>query len=216
MSALGKTVLSSTIIKDLLKHNPDNNTAYFYFDFNDRTKQYHDNMLRSLLVQLFSTCKHIPVSLNSLFNSCQNGAKQPQTEELEELLKVSVESSAKTVVALDALDECEDRQELLDFINRTLEWKSKKLNLVMTSRKLKDLNDFFSDELDERSIIPIQNENVDEDIRSYVHTELQKDKRFRRWQKQPKVQEEIETKIAGKSDGMYESENLRAYCSILR
>ena len=81
-------------------------------------------------------------------------------------------------------------------------WKSQKLNIVMTSRKLKDFEDLFDAEIEERNRLSIQNEKVDEDIRSYVHGMLQNDRRFKRWRGQPKVLGERETKLIEKSDGM--------------
>lgn len=66
------------------------------------------------------------------------------------LLKVLVESYEKTFIVVGALDEREDRQELLNFIEKALQWKSEKLNVIMTGRKLKDFEVFFDAELEER------------------------------------------------------------------
>ena len=88
-------------------------------------------------------------------------------------MKTLIESYEKIFIVLDALDECENQQELLDFIEKAVEWKSEKLNVIMTSRKLKDFDDFFDAELDERSRLSMQNGKVDEEIRSYVHKNLQ-------------------------------------------
>ena len=190
------------MLEHILQKGPQNNAAYFYFDFNDSAKQYHDKMLRSLIIQLFSKHQSIPEPLLSLFQSCQSGAKPPPTGELETLLKTLIDLYDKTFIILDALDECEDRQELLTFLENAIGWNSQKLNVVMTSRKLKDFEDFFKAEIEEWSRLSIQNEKVNEDIRSYVHGKLQNDRRFKRWRGQPKVQEEIETKLMEKSDGM--------------
>ena len=108
----------------------------------------------------------------------------------------------KTYIILDALDKCEDRQELLNFVENAIRWKSQKLNVVMTSRKLKDFKVFFDTKIKEQSRLSIQNKRVDEDIRSYVHGKLQSDRRFKRWGGQPKVREEIVTRMMEKSDGM--------------
>lgn len=199
---LGKTVLSSTVLEHILQEEANSNAAYFYFDFNDSTKQYHDKMLRSLVVQLSFSHQSIPDPLLSLFKSCQSGAKPPQTKDLETLLKALIDLHEKTFIVLDALDECEDRQELLNFIENIIGWKSQKLNVAVTSRKLKELEDFFDAEIEEKSRLSIQNEKVDEDIRSYVHGKLQNDRRFKRWRGQPNVQEEIATGLMKKSDGM--------------
>ena len=190
------------MLEHILQEGPKSITAYFYFDFNDSTKQYVDKMLRSLIIQLSFNHQSIPEPLLFLFNSCQRGAKPPETVDLETLLKALIDMYEKTFIVLDALDECEDRQELLKFFENAIGWKSQKLNVVMTSRKLKELEDFFNAEIEERSRLSIQNKKVDEDIRSYVHGKLQNDVRFKRWRGQPKVREEIVTKLMEKSDGM--------------
>ena len=195
-------MLSSTVLEHILQEGPKNNVAYFYFDFNDNTKQYHDKMLRSVTMQLFSNHQSIPEPLLFLFKSCQSGAKPPQTKDLETLLKALIDLSEKTFIILDALDECEDRQELLSFIENAIGWKSQKLNVIMTSRKLKVFEDFSVAETEERSRLAIQNGKLDEDIRSYVHGKLQNDRSFKRWRGHPKVREEIEIKLMEKCDGM--------------
>ena len=195
-------MLSSTIVDNLIGNDPNNATAYFYFDFNDGAKQYTDKMLRSLVTQLISNNHSNLEPLYALFKSCHDGAKAPLTEELEIVLKALIEQSHITFIVLDALDECEDRLVLIDFIEKVMRWKTRKLNIVMTSRKLKDFEDFFDTELEESSKLSIQNAKVDEDIRAYVHGKLRSDKRFKRWQKQPNVFEEIETKLMEKSGGM--------------
>jgi hypothetical protein len=48
----GKTILSSTVLHDVLQHcqdDPGKATAYFFFDFNDKQKQDPEMMVRSLL-----------------------------------------------------------------------------------------------------------------------------------------------------------------------
>jgi Cdc6-like AAA superfamily ATPase len=159
-------------------------------------------MIRSLLSQLSSFYPSIPTALEALFSSHQNGNRQPQTDALETTLDAITERFERVFLVLDALDECEDRQLLLSFIDRLMNWKSGKLRVIATSRKEKDIEDFFKAKLDDGKRLSIQNEKVDEDIRSYIHEKLQSDQRFERWQKQPKVQEEIEKKLMEKADGM--------------
>ena len=117
-------------------------------------------------------------------------------------MKALIDLSEKTFIILDALDERKDRQELLSFIESAIGWKSQKLNVTMTSRKLKVFEKKFVAETEERSKLSIQNGEVDKDIRSYVHGKLQNDRSFKRWRGPPKVREEIEIKLMEKSDGM--------------
>ncbi len=199
---LGKTVLSSTVIETLSQEKSNSAVVYFYFDFNDSTKQHVDNMLRSLVLQLLTSFDSIPGPMDSLFKACQEGAKPPQINDLERVFEALVDSNDRTFVVLDALDECESRQELLDFLTSAIERKDSGLSMIMTSRRLRDFDNFFDDYLGDQSKVSIQNESVDDDIRSYVHGRLLHDRRFRRWQKQPRVQEEIESRLMEKSEGM--------------
>ncbi|KAL9120568.1 MAG: hypothetical protein Q9187_002877 [Circinaria calcarea] len=199
----GKTVLSSTIIEKLSQETSKCAIAYFFFDFNDSTKQHIDNMLRSLVLQLLSSFEFIPESIVSLYEACRKGTKPPQINDLERVFQALVDYNTRTFVVLDALDECESRQELLVFLESAIKRKANGLNIIITSRRLKEFDDFFHDYLSEQSIVSIQNQKVDDDIRLYIHGRLLHDRRFKRWQKQPRVQEEIENRLMKKSEGMF-------------
>lgn len=198
----GKTVLSSTIIERLSQEKSNSAVAYFFFDFNDSAKQHVDNMLHSLVLQIISSSESIPNAIDSLFKSCQDGARSPQTDDLVRMFEALVVSKMKIVVVLDALDECEDREDLLLFLESAIGRRANGLSMILTSRRLREFDDLFDDNLGEQSKISIQNEEVDNDIRSYIHGRLSHDRRFKRWQKQPSVQEEIERRLMEKSEGM--------------
>ena len=159
-------------------------------------------MLRSLVRQLFMSFDAIPEPIGFLFKICQDGVKSSGIHDLEEVFEALVNLNNRTFVVLDALDECEAQQELLDFIASVIEKKNDRLSMIMTSRRLREFDVFFSDVLEDRSIMSIQNGYVDNDIRSYVHERLLYDRRFKRWKTHPKVQEEIESRLIEKSEGM--------------
>ena len=76
----GKTILSSTIIEDVLQYcinNPGKAAAYFYFDFKDLQKQSSEFMIKSLITQLSQQRMGISPLLDSLFRSSNNGQRQP-------------------------------------------------------------------------------------------------------------------------------------------
>ncbi|KAL8834139.1 MAG: hypothetical protein Q9170_003886 [Blastenia crenularia] len=201
----GKTVLSSTVIEDLCQGtSPSNpNVAYFYFDFNDSKKQHVDQMLRSLIVQLSSGQQPTLGILKSSFEDCRKGEKQPQTKELVALLKDLAKLPDRVFLVLDALDECEGRHELLDFLEQIFSWRLKAIHMVMTSRKLKDFEDLFDDEIGERGSVPIQNSTTNVDIQIYIRGVLREDRRFKRWRSQPQVQTELENELMKKAGGMF-------------
>lgn len=159
-------------------------------------------MLRSFVRQLLMSFDAIPEPIGSLFKSCQDGAKSPGIHDLEKVFESLVNFHNKTFVVLDALDECDTQQELLDFLASVIEQKNARLSMIMTSRRLREFDVVLGDILDDRSIMSIQNEYVDNDIRSFVHEKLLHDRRFKRWKAHPKVQEEIESRLMEKSEGM--------------
>ncbi|KAI9766559.1 MAG: hypothetical protein M1839_004886 [Geoglossum umbratile] len=107
----GKTILTSTIVEDVLQHCHLGRTlavAYFYFDFNDVEKQQHEKMIRSLITHLSIQSASTPRALESLFSSCRNGERQPTTSTLLETLQEMVQEFDETFIILDALDCCND------------------------------------------------------------------------------------------------------------
>jgi predicted ATPase len=80
----GKTVLCSTIIEYLRqnKEDPSHIILDFFFDFKDKEKQSLDNLVRSLVAQLYSGCDHSRKELDTLFSSCEDGRRQPTPESL--------------------------------------------------------------------------------------------------------------------------------------
>lgn len=75
----GKTILSSTTIEEILNLYPSPTVAVlFFFDFNESEKQRQDNMLRSLVRQLFLHCRGVPQAPLSLYSQYGNGGRQPE------------------------------------------------------------------------------------------------------------------------------------------
>ena len=203
----GKTILSSTIIEDVF-HQRHSNSAiavvYFYFDFNDAEKQNHDNMLRSLITQLSIQSSSTPQALKILFSSCVNGKRQPVIEALVTTFQQMVEDFDETFIIFDALDECKERQKLMELIEKIVAWKLGTLHILATSREVQDIKESLEPLVHDQDKICIQSALVTDDIRAYVHERLQTDRRLRRWQKQPKVQDEIENALINRADGMYD------------
>ncbi|KAA6409051.1 MAG: vegetative incompatibility het-e-1 [Lasallia pustulata] len=202
----GKTVLSSTIIDAVLQEPQSKSeiaVAYFYFDFNDVEKQKSDKMIRSLITQLSRQSKKKLNKLEALFASCNNGGRQPDVEGLLTVLKEVVEGFDETYIVLDALDECSDREELLECIEEIQGWKLRQFHMLVTSRWLIDIKESLEPLTEPRGRICIQSALVNADIRTYVHEKLQNDRCLKRWSSKPEVQEEIETALMQKADGMF-------------
>lgn len=215
----GKTVLSSTIINEVIdkcRHESGIAVAYFYFDFNDVEKQKSDKMVHSLITQLCAqimedtektgmvapSLKKVK-ELESMFSFCGSGERQPNADQLMLILKDLFEYLGEIYIILDALDECLDQEELLGTIKEIQEWNPHQLHMLLTSRRLTDLEEMLDEVLkNPRDKICIQGALVNADILIYVHERLENDRKLKRWRDRPKVQEEIKVALMNKADGM--------------
>lgn len=176
--------------------------SYFYFDFNDVEKQKPDRMIQSLITQLSRQSTKKLGELESLFSTCDSGGRQSDVERLMIVLKEVVESFDETYIVLDALDECSDRVVLMENIEHVQDWKLPQLHMLVTSRRLGDIEESLDPLITPRCKICIQSALVNADILIYVHERLQTDRHLTRWRNHPEVQEEIETTLMKKANGM--------------
>ena len=201
----GKTILSSTIVQNLLQHCsnvPSSVTAYFYFDFNNSQKQDPELMLRSLLCQLLQRSVRVPESLDALFSSCEDGQQQPSLHALLVVTKQMIRDFTHVYVILDALDECTQRPELMDLLETVAGWEVKSLHLLMTSRRDRDIESSLNIYVTQQDIVCLQSEVVDEDIQRYIRQRLSDDKSLAKWNRDAGIRQEIETALKRGACGM--------------
>ena len=114
------------------------------------------------------------------------------------MLQCMVQEFEETFIIIDAIDECESIEILLDFVHEVMEWKLGKLHLLITSRPQWEIESSF---LSTAAIsVSISSASVDADIRVYVRERLLGDKSMKRWNST--IQEEIETTIMEGAEGM--------------
>lgn len=201
----GKTILSSTIIQDVLQHcdgDPGKVVAYFYFDFKDVQKQTPELMVRSLICQLSRKCVKVPVSLELLFSSCENGQRSPSLDSQLDVLQQMIQEYPQCYIILDALDECKDRDDLMDILSQIISWQLDKLHVLVTSRKERDIQNSLESLVQDQNIICLQSGLVNGDIQKYVRDRLLNDASLRKWQKDSDVQHEIEAALTSGPRGM--------------
>jgi hypothetical protein len=203
----GKTILSSAIIEDLKNFLSSKTVLYFYFDFNDSRKQTHDNMVRSLISQLYYRSDETSKLLESLFSSCEDGRQQPTYESLCKVLLQMIEQIKEVWVVLDALDECSTRREsptkgLLMWMRDLRKSDERNVHLLITSQPKQDIESGVREFAQNNELVPIQSDHITRDIRAYVRMRLTEDKGLKRWQSRPDVQQEIEDLLMKKANGM--------------
>lgn len=200
----GKTVLSSIIISEVDRICRFDGVAvtYFYFDFNDTEKQDANKMICSIIKQLVSQSTNKCIRLESLFSTCNDGARQPNSDDLMLVLEGTMKAFDKVYIILDALDECSDRHNLLEKIEKIQNWRLSQLHMLLTSRALTDIEEALEPMIDVKSRICIQNAAVNADIGVYVDQMLQKDRHLKRWRNHKQAQKEIRKALKEKADGM--------------
>lgn len=201
----GKTVLSTTIITELLplREAPGKIClAYFFFDFNDSGKLKSSHMLRSVVSQL---CWRSPVSLGeaeSLMAGYSDGQDQPSDQDLLELLHRIVQQTDSTYIVVDALDESSDLEQSLEVLSSIHSWDLSCVHLLCASRWTVTISDMMKTLTKHGNIIGIQTHVVNEDIATYVSERLKTDPKLQRWHSRPDIQQEIHKALTSKADGM--------------
>lgn len=202
----GKTILSSTIIENVLHlcaNDPGKAAAFFYFDFSETSKQNPEPMVKSLITQLSQQCVQIPWPLDSLYSSCGNGLRQPSSDALLDVLQQMCQEIPATYIILDALDECIDRDELMSTIEIFSGWKLESLHFLVTSRKERDIQETLENLVDKSNILPLQSLVIEKDIQQYVRHRLSVDNKLKKWRRDPEISNEIEVALINGAHGMF-------------
>ncbi|KAH8123752.1 hypothetical protein LI328DRAFT_168337 [Trichoderma asperelloides] len=200
MPGCGKTILSSTIF-DHLSQVDECVVVTFFFDFTDTKKQKLGDMLRSLAFQLYGSHSGSRKDLDNLFASSDSAGRQPDTYTLSECIKSMMRESEKLIILLDALDECSERRELLQWMGDFMPAFTN-VQVIATGRPEHSLQQNLVVLLGEDNCLPLNKDSVDNDIRLYIKARLE-GQEFKRWANFPHVLEQIRVAVSSKSNGMW-------------
>lgn len=106
----GKTVITSTVIDDLMRRygaNTEVPVAFIYCNFRRTSSQGLNKLLCNLLRQLCSCLLRMPDCVRELFRDHQKNGTRPLKIELGIALRQIIKSSNQTCIVVDALDECQ-------------------------------------------------------------------------------------------------------------
>ena len=143
-------------------------------------------------------CSHLPNILQSAYTQSQSGQKQPTVEALKSILLETLKHYDHVYIIIDALDECTDRDNLLEWIKEFTDLKPDNLYLLATSRKERDIDEALQQLV--TCQLPIQNTSVDADIRLYILERISNDPKLKKWP--TSVQGEIEHALTVGAKGM--------------
>lgn len=206
-SGRGKTVLSSTIIQDLSEACKDQSSTllYFYFSFADNTKQSLEDLLRSLVTQLYYGRPETRPPLRSLYSDCNNGNQQPRIEPLQNVFRQMIHVANDIYIVIDALDEYNSRSSNRHDLLNWVEVFGKGLGtvrLLVTSRPEADIKSSLSNWASAEDVISLCTDLTGRDIAEYIHGEVTTSETLARWRKRPDVQEDIESTLKQKANGV--------------
>ena len=119
------------------------------FDGSDSQKelQLHNKLIRTLISQLCDSLHGgISEKLADLYKHCGE-VQQPSNEELHNVLYDILEKFSQAYILIDALDECTEREKILNWVNKLISDPNRKvanLHIVVTSRPERDIHEVFA------------------------------------------------------------------------
>ncbi|KAI9866190.1 MAG: hypothetical protein M1813_001751 [Trichoglossum hirsutum] len=179
----GKSVLCSTAIQHTFRRkrsDPGVGIAFFYFTFNDESKQDESAMLRALLLQLSGQLSDSQTDLARLRDSYNTGT--PPATVLIAYLRHLIQKFDQVYILLDALDECpqyDQRDQVLIAIDTMRKWLFPGLHLLVTSRDEPDIRESLNSAGNEEVIM--KNAEINRDISDFISGQLNINPKLRRW-----------------------------------
>ena len=183
IAGCGKSVLCSTAIQYAFRHqrsDPAVGIAFFYFTFNDETKQEESAMLRALLLQLFGQTHDDRTDLARPQATYRNGL--PPVGVLRDHLRHAVLRFKNVYIIVDAVDESpryEKRDQVLEAFGIIRNWALPQLHLLLASRDEPDIRNNLQPESHED--IVMNDTNVDKDIANFIAQHLTENRSLSHW-----------------------------------
>ncbi|KAF9780665.1 hypothetical protein IL306_000013 [Fusarium sp. DS 682] len=198
----GKSVLCSTAIQFAFRHrraSPHIGIAFFFFTFNDESKQDISAMLRALVLQLSSQLDDNHTFLSRLHSSYRNAS--PPDPALIDCLHQLIRAFEDVYIILDALDESpkdKHREGMLQCLAGLRAWSEPSLHLIVSSRDEIDIREELG-ALPEETI-QMKNDSIDRDIASFISEHLRNSQQLRNWEEH---HAQIEAALTTRSQGVF-------------
>jgi hypothetical protein len=135
----------------------------------------------------------------NLYAHCGNGHQEPTLDDLQNILQRIVHGFSSTFVILDALDECSEREKILNWIQTFVLEKDINLglHLVVTSRPEQEIED----KLKSYHYLDLVEESENHDLVAYLDYQLKNDSDLKKCNSD--TQGEIKLTLMKQADGMY-------------
>ena len=134
----------------------------------------------------------------NLYARCGNGHQEPTLDDLQNTLQRILGGFSSTFIILDALDECTEREKLLNWIQTVIPKKDMNLGLhfIVTSRPEQEIEDKFKS----YDYLDLVKESENHDLVAYLDYQLQNDSDLHKWNSD--TQDHIKFTLMKQADGM--------------
>lgn len=195
----GKTILASYIIETIKAVAERSSSSLeptigwtYYYCYHTRThKSEVEPFLRWIVSDLARKAKFIPPAVT-------DDHRHLSTEYLLAALSILCERFDTVFITIDALDECQDRTGFFGLIRRIHSSPAhRRLRILATSRGEADIRRAFEPI---STCLSMKNPLLDQDIASYVRSQLSSDTAFELWGED--LRNKVESCLVAKSTGM--------------
>lgn len=197
-SGAGKTSLISSAIKaaqSMGRNNPQITVAYFYCSFDEIASQDPVNMLGSFISQVSSLCPNILEGLDAGFAR----RERPAVKDLERSLTYqTAHSSLKTLLFVDAVNECKKPEPMIDSLLRLAKSTSDVRVLFTGTNEDPLIEDLTL--LEPPKATSVRMSALRADIDMFIDAKIKEKKNLQRLP--PEMREEVKDVLSRKSDGM--------------
>jgi hypothetical protein len=142
----------------------------------------------------------MPEALGALYNQSGSGVRQPTVESLQSTLLLVLRQFHHAYLIVDALDECTDRSDLLDWIKEIMCAQVGRLHVLATSREDVDIKIGLM-KLSPASIC-LEGDSVNSDIATYLDSKLLPDPERKTWRDYVDTCNEVKTSLMKGAQGM--------------
>ncbi|APA12249.1 hypothetical protein sscle_09g070190 [Sclerotinia sclerotiorum 1980 UF-70] len=194
----GKTVLASAIVDNLETKFSSSNVGVAFIYCNYAEKTTIAEYLASIVQQLVRQGYVIPDYVLDLYRKHRSNGTNLTSAEAVHLLHLLTSEFPRLYIVVDALDECDETKKTRSNLIRELRNLPSNTNLLLTSRRLGDIEDKLSDcpHLEIRA--------SDHDVRAYLEARIDTEENILKFcKKDPALRETIVGKIAEKAHGMF-------------
>ncbi|KAK2802447.1 hypothetical protein FQN51_004510 [Onygenales sp. PD_10] len=198
----GKTVLMSTILNQCLlpKASEENTIAYYYCDFRSHNSCRPESALGAIIIRICQTLQSLPTVVEDAFarHIGKDGKPTPSSfKDLRNLLDQVIPLVPNVTIAVDALDECYEREDLVNVLKSLPTNAAGTVKVLVTSRREIDLVRL----LKEQPSVSTQGKDADQDIHQYIRSTMESNARLRKLG--PSLQQHIVESLTEGACGMF-------------